>query len=44
MLFRIGSNDDNGETSKDRKVGMFDTFSETQTESQVLFMCISFYF
>lgn len=43
MLFRIGSNDDNGETSKERKVGMYDAFSESQTESQVLFMCNSFY-
>ncbi|RHN77893.1 putative BRCT domain-containing protein [Medicago truncatula] len=35
-LNRIGSNDDNGETSKERKVGMYDAFSESQTESQIV--------
>lgn len=36
MFFRSGSKDDNGEAFQDRRAGMYDGFSETQTESQVL--------
>ncbi|CAL5206616.1 unnamed protein product [Lathyrus oleraceus] len=35
-LNRNGRNGDNGETPQDRKAGMYDGFSETQTESQVV--------
>ncbi|KAK7275610.1 hypothetical protein RIF29_16729 [Crotalaria pallida] len=31
-----GKKDDNGEASRDRRTGMYDGFSETQTESQVV--------
>jgi hypothetical protein len=38
MFFRNGRNDDdNSETSQDRRARMYDAFSETQTESQVRF-------
>uniref|UniRef100_A0A1S3E5C7 DNA topoisomerase 2-binding protein 1-A n=2 Tax=Cicer arietinum TaxID=3827 RepID=A0A1S3E5C7_CICAR len=35
-LNRNGRKDDHGETSQDRRAGMYDGFSETQTESQVV--------
>lgn len=44
MLFRNCRKDDEGETSKDRRAGMYDGFSETQTESQVLSYAAPFYF
>lgn len=41
MFFRNGRKDDHGETSQDRRAGMYDGFSETQTESQVLLCAAS---
>ncbi|KAG5100628.1 hypothetical protein JHK82_045680 [Glycine max] len=35
-LNRSGRKDDNGEASQDRRAGIYDGFSETQTESQVV--------
>ncbi|TKY56104.1 DNA topoisomerase 2-binding protein 1-A [Spatholobus suberectus] len=35
-LDRSGRKDDNGEASQDRRAGIYDGFSETQTESQVV--------
>ncbi|KAH1149284.1 hypothetical protein GYH30_043727 [Glycine max] len=35
-LNRSGRKDDNGEASEDRRAGIYDGFSETQTESQVV--------
>ena len=36
--FRSGRKDDNGEASEDRRAGIYDGFSETQTESQVIYI------
>lgn len=44
MLFRNCRKDDEGDTSKDRRAGMYDGFSETQTESQVLSCATPFTF
>jgi len=39
--YRSDRKEDDGEASQDRRTGIYDGFSETQTESQVIFLTLA---